>query len=223
MSPEPISRRLRLVRSPPQRALPLRSATPPGAGPDRSPTPDRICDVCAGLLALTPYDPHTDGLHAQADALDAVRPLTGADPLNPPSARAGAARGAPGRPAPAGAPPAPSCSTPPRTPPVGPCWPPWRPPPTTPPAGSKRTAVPLGRPTPESTRQHYEAPAGSLADPVRMASRSLSESPQPLWLRCRQRMSTAVRDKRDNPGRLPPRPLRARPAGLRRGGPLVPA
>jgi hypothetical protein len=34
-------------------ALPLRSATPPGAGPDRSPTPDRICDVCAGLLALT--------------------------------------------------------------------------------------------------------------------------------------------------------------------------
>src|SRR5664280_727024 len=30
---------------------------------------------------------------------------------------------------------------------------------------------------PESTRQHYEARAGSLADPVRMASRSLSESP----------------------------------------------
>jgi hypothetical protein len=35
---------------------------------------------------------------------------------------------------------------------------------------------------PESTRQHYEARAGSLADPVRMASRSLSESPpQTPW------------------------------------------
>src|SRR5450759_3125871 len=35
---------------------------------------------------------------------------------------------------------------------------------------------------PESSRQHYEARAGPLADPVRLASRSLSESPpQTPW------------------------------------------
>src|SRR5450759_3845000 len=55
-----------------------RSSGGPGA-----PAPDRISDVCAGLLALTPYDPHTDGLPAQADALDAVRLLTGGGPADP--------------------------------------------------------------------------------------------------------------------------------------------
>ena len=36
-------------------------------------------------------------------------------------------------------------------------------------------------------------------------------------------MSTAVRDNGTAPGRLPPRPAWARPAGLRRGGPLAPS
>ena len=43
--------------------------------------PERICDVCAGLLGLTPYDPALDGPHARSDAFDAVRLLTGAEPL----------------------------------------------------------------------------------------------------------------------------------------------
>jgi len=53
---------------------------------------------------------------------------------------------------------------------------------------------------PAAQTPHYEARAGSLADPVRMASRSLSETPpDPVGLRCRQRMGTAVRDNGTTP------------------------
>ena len=65
--------------------LPLRQAASYTTDPDRTspPAPERICDVCAGLLGLTPYDLALDGPHAQADAFDAVRLLTGVEPLLP--------------------------------------------------------------------------------------------------------------------------------------------
>ena len=65
--------------------LPLRGSAPLAADQDGPllPAPERICDVCAGLLGLTPYDPRQDGPHARADAFDAVRLLTGAEPLVP--------------------------------------------------------------------------------------------------------------------------------------------
>ena len=43
--------------------------------------PERICDVCAGLLGFTVYDAHRDGPHARADAYEAVAVLTGIEPL----------------------------------------------------------------------------------------------------------------------------------------------
>ena len=68
--------------------LPLKPSASPAGGSDRSlPTPVEICDVCAGLLGLTPYDPHLDGPHARTDAFDAVRLLTRAEPLVPTRAR----------------------------------------------------------------------------------------------------------------------------------------
>ena len=65
--------------------LPLHRSTPSVGVFDRSllPEPERICDMCAGLLGLTPYDLDLDGPHARADAFDAVRLLTHAEPLVP--------------------------------------------------------------------------------------------------------------------------------------------
>ena len=58
-----------------------------GGGPAVEVVPERICDVCAGLLGFTVYDPVRDGPHTRGYAWEAVALLTGAEPGEPRRAR----------------------------------------------------------------------------------------------------------------------------------------
>jgi hypothetical protein len=134
---------LRLVRSPPRRRPPPALGHAVGAGPDRSPTPDRTVTSAPACWRSPLRPPHRRP--ARPGRCPRRRPPAHrGGPAGPPSARRRCRWCS--RPARVG-----WCATCAQLPDAAAghtrCWPRWRPPPSTPPARSSRTAVRLERPS----------------------------------------------------------------------------